>query len=144
MKNAALLAHIRQLCCLGLGGRAIEYDGRLFEQIEAERRQSFVVSDGPGTAERFLVNVAWGNLDSRPAASCLVIDKGGIALADIGAMVEIKEIRVRPEKVLYTTVADAVAQRTDGRRLVLTLMLMPASVTLIVSEALDQFIERPR
>ena len=23
MKNAALVAHIRQLCCLGLGGRAI-------------------------------------------------------------------------------------------------------------------------
>jgi hypothetical protein len=135
---------------------AIDYDGRLFEQIEAQRRLSWTVNDGSDAAvDRFLVNVAWGTLQSLPAASCVVMDKRGFALAALKDKFAIKQIRVHPEKVLYTTFADAIAEGPDGRRLWLTLVLAPghddpgtgpaiAGATLMSSDYLNALMEKDR
>ena len=135
---------------------AIAYDGSVFEQVKAERRSTWTVNDGSDAAvDRFLVNVAWGELQSLPAASCLVIDKRGFALAELESKLAIKQIRVRPEKVLYMSFADAIAEGPDGRRLWLTFVLRPghddpgtgpaiSSATLMSSDYLNALMEKDR
>ncbi len=137
-------------------GHAINYDGGVFEQLDADRRLTWnVFDDSNGTPDRFLVDIAWGTLGSLPAASCLVIDKRGFALAELEGKLAIKQLRVRPGKVLYTTVADAIVESADGRRLWLTLTLASghddpgtgsaiAVATLMSSEYLNALMEKDR
>jgi hypothetical protein len=139
-----------------LHGRAITYDGRLLEQVEAEKRQSWTVSDDPDAkVDRFLVNIAWGSLHSLPAASCVIGDKTGFTLAELREKFTIKRLLVHHKKALYETVADAIAELPDGRRLWLTLWdLHPqenpgpdtriAIVTLMSSDYLNGLMEKDR
>lgn len=133
--------------------RAIIYDANLFEQLYAEKRSTWeVIVDSNMMPGRFLVDVAWGSFASMPAASCLVMDKRGFTLAGFKDKLAIKEFRVRPKKVLFETVADAIVERADGRRLWLTLTLAPgqdpgpsstiAVATLMSSEYLNTLMEK--
>ncbi|MCW5586300.1 MAG: hypothetical protein KIS75_09220 [Chromatiales bacterium] len=136
--------------------RAISYDGRLFEQVDASRRSSWTLNEAADAAdERFLVSIAWGTFQSQPAASCLVIDKKGIPLGELESRLGFTQIRVRPGEVLYTTVADAIASGDGGRQLWLTLILAPAqnsiddatvvgAVTLMSSNYLNTLMEKGR
>jgi hypothetical protein len=133
---------------------AISYDGRQFEQVDADKRSTWTVNDGSDArVDRFLVNIAWGTLHSLPAASCYVADKRGFTLAEVQDKFAIKEFRVRPERPLYTTVADAIVEGAGGRRLWLTLTLAPGQVdpgpasviggvTLMSSEYLNAVMEK--
>jgi hypothetical protein len=139
-----------------LHGHAITYDGRLLEQVEAEKRLSWAVSDDPtAKADRFLVDVAWGSFNSLPAASCVIGDKQGFTLAELQERFPIRQLLVHDKKVLYETVADAVVQLPDGRRLWLTLWdLHPrenpgpdtriAIATLMSSDYLNALMEKDR
>jgi hypothetical protein len=134
--------------------RAIDYDGTLFEQLDAKRRLSWTATDeAQAVPERFLVHVAWGTFQSLPAASCFVIDKRAFALAELTNGFAIKELRVRAEKVLYATVADAIVEGSDGRRFWLTLTLASGHddpsigdaisvATLMSSDYLNALIEK--
>lgn len=135
-------------------GHAIDYDGALFEQLDAKRRLSWSVIDESQTGpDRFLVLVAWGTFQSLPAASCTVIDKKGFALAELTNGRTVKEFRVRPDKVLYSTIADAIVERPDGHRFWLTLTLASGHddpndgaaisvATLMSSDYLNALIEK--
>ena len=109
-----------------LHNHAVTYDGRLFEQLDAKRRLSWTVTDDPGaTVDRFLVDIAWGTLNSRPAASCVVADKKGFGLAELAGKLTVKHVPIHPKKPMFAAVADAVVERPDGKRLWLTLSLAP-------------------
>jgi len=91
---------------------AVTYDGRLFEQLDAKRRLSWTVTDDPGaTVDRFLVDIAWGTLNSRPAASCVVADKKGFGLAELAGKLTVKHVPIHPKKPMFAAVADAVVER---------------------------------
>ena len=134
--------------------QAIAYDGRLFEQIDAERRLSWAVDDGADmTVGPFMVDVAWGKFNALPAASCVIADKRGFALAELKGKLDVRELRVRAGKVLYATVADAIVERDDGKRLWLTLTLAAghddpgsgpaiAVATLMSSEYLNALMQK--
>jgi hypothetical protein len=135
-------------------GRAVDYDGALFEQLDAKKRVSWTVNDGSqASPERLLVHVAWGTFQSLPAASCFVIDKRGFTLAELTNGLSLKELRVRPGKVLYATTADVIVEAAGGRRFWLTLTLAPGHddpatgaaisvATLMSSDYLNALIEK--
>jgi hypothetical protein len=135
-------------------GRTVDYDGALFEQLDAKKRLSWGATDDsqPGP-DRFLVHVAWGTFQSLPAASCFVIDKRAFTLAELTNGLSLKELRVRSEKVLNATTADAIVESADGRRFWLTLTLAPGHddpaigaaisvATLMSSDYLNALIEK--
>jgi hypothetical protein len=139
-----------------LQGKSISYDGKLFEQVDAAKRLSFTVNDGQDAeVDRFLIDIAWGSFNSLPASSCVIGDKKGFTLKELEEKFAIKQLLIRPEKVLYETAADAVAELPDGRRLWLTLWdLRPqgdpgpdtriAVATLMSSEYLNGLMEKDR
>ena len=139
-----------------LQGRSIAYDGKMFEQVDGDKRRSWTLSDDPGAkVDRFLVDIAWGSFNSQPAASCVVGDKRGFTLAELEARFAIKQLLVRQNEVLYERAADAVAELPDGRRVWLTLWdLHPKTdpgpetkisiATLMSSEYLNGVMEKDR
>lgn len=126
---------------------------------QVDRRLTWTVNDGSdATIDRFLVGVAWGALEARPAASCFVADKRGVTLAALQARFPIKDLvltRENPEDVLSQALVTGVIEQADGQRIWLTLTPRPGQgalnpdtpiviVTMIASDYLNSVGRWPR